>query len=492
MSALLEKRRAGVLLHISSLPGKYECGDMGQEAFNFINFLHDVGASVWQTLPLGMPHGDGSPYQCLSAHAGNPAFINIDWLAKKGWLLSEETCSECHGGHIFWKHCMISKAFYGFQASAKKSELQDFKKFCTEKSGWLDDFALFIALRNVFGHKCWTQWPDALKQRQPQAIKESSKLLQAVIDGIKFEQYVFFLQWYELKAYAETKGVLLFGDIPIFVSFDSADVWANREVFKLNKNGEMAVVAGVPPDYFSEFGQRWGNPHYNWDFLKNTDFDWWLDRIKSQNEMFHILRIDHFRGLEAAWEIPAEEETAINGQWVRAPGEALLTAIQNEFPDLALIAEDLGIITEEVEALRDNFNLPGMKILQFAFDGHPDNPYLPMNFDHNSVAYTGTHDNNTTLGWFEGLSDPEKQRVYDYLGWSALPMPCALVHATLGSPANLAVIPMQDILLLGAADRMNTPGTTEGNWRWRFDWSQLTEENAGRFAHFISMFNRHE
>ncbi len=490
MSVLLDKRRAGVLLHISSLPGKGDSGDMGSEAFNFINFLHDVGASVWQTLPLGMPHGDGSPYQCLSAHAGNPAFVSIEWLEQKGWLLSEANCTECHGGHVFWKSCLIGKAFYGFQASASKADQQDFKKFCVEKAAWLDDFALFIALRNVFGHKCWNQWPDALKQRQPQALKESRRLLASAIEAVKFEQYVFFRQWHELKAYAEQKQVLLFGDIPIFVSYDSADVWANRDVFKLNKSGDMEVVAGVPPDYFSEYGQRWGNPHYDWAFLRKTHYQWWLDRIASQAEMFHILRIDHFRGLESAWEIPANEETAINGQWVKAPGAELLAAIQAQFPELVLIAEDLGIITGEVEALRDGFHLPGMKILQFAFDGHADNPYLPMNFGHNCVAYTGTHDNDTTLGWFNNLGDADKQRVYDYLGWSTLPMPCALVHAVLSSSANLAIIPMQDILLLGSSDRMNTPGTTEGNWRWRFSWNQLTEENAGRFAHFVALFGR--
>ena len=490
MSARLTNRRAGVLLHISSLPGKGDCGDMGQEAFNFINFLHDVGATVWQTLPLGMPHGDGSPYQCLSAHAGNPAFINIDWLYQKGWIQEDDKCPDCHRGDVFWKSCVINKAYYGFQDLANKAELKDFNDFCQMHATWLEEFALFVALRNVFGNKAWNQWPEALKQRQPQALKESAQLLKDVIAAIKFEQYVFFTQWHELKAYAAEQGVLLFGDIPIFVSYDSADVWANREIFKLNKAGDMEVVAGVPPDYFSEFGQRWGNPHYNWEYLRKTNYRWWLDRIRSQYEMFDILRIDHFRGLEAAWEIPADEETAVNGKWVKAPGDELLNAIHIEFPGLALVAEDLGIITEEVEVLRDDFELPGMKILQFAFDGHPDNPYLPMNFSHNCVAYTGTHDNDTTLGWFENLNDGDKHRVYDYLGWSSLPMPDALMHATLGSAANLAVIPMQDILRLGSADRMNTPGTTEGNWRWRFDWSQLTEENAGRFAHFIGMFDR--
>lgn len=489
MSSLLDKRRAGVLLHITSLPGNGECGDLGREAYNFVNFLHDAGVSVWQTLPLGMPHGDGSPYQCLSAHAGNPALISIDWLVDKGWMQSGG-CYDCHGGHEYGKSCLIGKAFQGFKVQAKAEELSDFQRFCKDKAAWLDDFALFIALRNVFVFKSWNEWPDDLKQRKPEALQEARHLLAAVIEGIKFEQYVFFRQWHELKAFAEQKGVLLFGDIPIFVSYDSADVWANRKVFKLNQAGEMDVVAGVPPDYFSEKGQRWGNPHYDWDYLQKTGFEWWLDRIKSQYEMFDILRIDHFRGFEAAWEIPAQEDTAINGRWVKAPGRELLQTVQKNFPALSLVAEDLGIITEEVEALRDDFHLPGMKILQFAFGDDSRNPYLPCNYRKNDVVYTGTHDNDTTLGWFEGLNDGEKQRIYDYLGWSSLPMPNALIHAALGSVANLAVIPMQDVLKLGSADRMNTPGTTEGNWGWRFTWPQLTGDKAGYFAHLIKLFGR--
>lgn len=491
MNALLDKRRAGVLLHITSLPGKGECGDMGKEALNFVNFLQDIGVTVWQTLPLGMPHGDGSPYQCLSAHAGNPALISIDWLTEKKWLNNGDRCKECHAGHEFGKSCLVAKAFQGFQDNADKADQLDFQRFCQEKMDWLDDFALFIALRNVFGHKSWNQWPEALKNRQPQALKESRQLLQAVIEAIKFEQYVFFKQWHELKEYAKQRSVSLFGDIPIFVSYDSADVWSNRDVFKLNSAGDMEVVAGVPPDYFSELGQRWGNPHYDWDYLKRTGFRWWLDRIKSQYEMFDVLRIDHFRGFEAAWEIPADEDTAINGKWVKAPGFELLKAIKSEFEFLSLVAEDLGIITEEVEALRDDFALPGMKILQFAYDGNAENPYLPMNYSKNCVAYTGTHDNDTTLGWFNSLGDGERQRVYDYLGWSSLPMPCALIYAALASVANLAVIPMQDIIRLGSTDRMNTPGTTVGNWHWRFDWSQLNDDNVGRFAHFVRLLGRH-
>jgi len=491
MTSLLDKRRAGVLLHITSLPGRGECGDLGKEAYNFVNFLHDTGLSVWQTLPLGMPHGDGSPYQCLSSHAGNPALISIDWLVDKGWLNIAEHCGECHAGHEFIKSCLITKAFYGFQTLANADELAAFFQFCQDKASWLDDFSLFIALRNLFAHKSWSQWPEALKQRNADALNESRHLLKDVLEAIKFEQYIFFRQWHELKEYAGQKGVLLFGDIPIFVSFDSADVWANRDVFKLNKHGEMDVVAGVPPDYFSEYGQRWGNPHYDWDYLQKTGFKWWLDRIKSQYELFDILRIDHFRGFEAAWEIPAEEDTAINGQWVTAPGANLLRAIQNTFPLLSLVAEDLGIITDEVEALRDDFHLPGMKILQFAFDGNSRNPYLPMNYPTNCVVYTGTHDNDTTLGWFENLNDGDKRRIYDYLGWPSMPMPHSLMNAAMSSVANLAIIPMQDILLLGSADRMNTPGTTDGNWRWRFEWSQLSNDKVSFFSHLVQIFGRY-
>jgi 4-alpha-glucanotransferase len=490
MGSLLDKRRAGVLLHITSLPGRGECGDLGREAYNFINFLHDAGVSVWQTLPLGMPHGDGSPYQCLSAHAGNPALISLDWLVEKGWLSSHERCAECDSSRELGKSCLLGKAFSGFRSRADAAELKDFQQFCRDKSSWLDDFSLFIALRNVFAHRSWSQWPEPLKQREADALKEARNLLAEVLEGIKFEQYVFFRQWHELKVHAGKQGVLLFGDIPIFVSYDSADAWANRAVFKLNSAGEMEVVAGVPPDYFSESGQRWGNPHYDWDYLQNTGFQWWLDRLESQYEMFDILRIDHFRGLEAAWEIPANEDTAINGKWVRAPGRELLQAIQKNFPSLSLVAEDLGIITDEVEALRDDFDLPGMKILQFAFDGNSNNPYLPMNYPHNCVVYTGTHDNDTTLGWFEHLNDVEKQRIYDYLGWSSMPMPNVLIYAAMASVANLAVIPMQDVLRLGSVDRMNTPGTIEGNWGWRFDWSQLTGDKVDYLSHLIRMFDR--
>jgi len=347
-----------------------------------------------------------------------------------------------------------------------------------------------LLLEIFLDKKSWNEWPKDIQQRDPVAIKEAKNLLKSVLEGIKFEQYVFFRQWHDLKNYASERSVLLFGDIPIFVSYDSADVWANRQEFKLNPSGEMEVVAGVPPDYFSANGQRWGNPHYDWEYQQKDGFKWWLNRLQSQYEMFDIVRIDHFRGFEAAWEIPATEQTAINGKWVTAPGRQLLQTIQQHFPTLSLVAEDLGIITAEVEALRDDFNLPGMKILQFAFDGNNKNPYLPMNCQKNSVIYTGTHDNDTSLGWFFSLADFEKHRVYEYLGWSQMPMPDALIFAAMASVANLAVIPMQDILKLGSQDRMNTPGTTEGNWRWRFEWSQLTSDKVNFLSHMIGLFGR--
>lgn len=491
MKNILNKRRAGVLLHITSLPGTGQHGDLGKDAYDFVNFLITTGITVWQTLPLGITHNDGSPYQCLSAHAGNVQLINIDELVKSGWLTVSEQCQDCQRMETkFYKDCLIAKAFYGFLERAEPKDKTDFEQFCQKQAFWLNDFALFMALRNEHNQLCWNQWPEPLKQRHETAIREATLRLKSEIDIIKFEQYIFFRQWMALKTYANQHGILLFGDIPIFVSYDSADVWANREIFKLNAEGEMLVVAGVPPDYFSETGQRWGNPHYDWDNLQQTGFQWWIDRMQTQIEQFDILRIDHFRGLEAAWEIPANEPTAQTGEWVKAPGAALLDAIMTKLGNVSLVAEDLGIITPEVEALRDEFNLPGMKILQFAFGGNADNPYLPDNYEKNCVVYTGTHDNDTTRGWAEKLNATDKAYISDYLGNPSVSLHCALIQAALGSVANLAVIPMQDILELGSEHRMNIPGTTEGNWKWRFQWYQLAPERAGRLAYLVKLFNR--
>lgn len=492
MNAILNKRRAGILLHITSLPNSDNTsGDLGENAYHFVNFLHDTGISVWQTLPLGMTHADGSPYQCLSAHAGNIELINSTWLVNRGWLGHNEQCEECRGTPAFNKSCVLEKAFQGFLIRATVQERDDFNHFCREQAFWLDDFALFMVLRKEFNQQCWNQWPELYKERDTKTLKEVKQRLKIALTSIQFEQYVFFKQWLALKKYANERSVLLFGDIPIFVSYDSADVWANRNVFKLDDNGEMSVVTGVPPDYFSVYGQRWGNPHYNWHSLKKTGFNWWVERLQTQMALFDILRIDHFRGLEAAWEIPAAEPTAINGHWEKALGKALLKAIQDELGAIPLVAEDLGIITEEVTTLRDEFNLPGMKILQFAFGGDADNPYLPNNYNKNCVVYTGTHDNDTTVGWVNTLNDEQKQHIYDYLGNPNTSLHCALIQAALASVANLAIIPMQDILELGSEHRMNIPGTIIGNWQWQFQWSQLSTKRTARLAHLVELFNRH-
>jgi 4-alpha-glucanotransferase len=482
----LNQRRAGVLLHVTSLPK----GDLGEDAFRFVDFLAKTGATVWQTLPLNMPHGDGSPYQCLSAHAGNPALISLEALQELGWLAEWDFRSTLD------REGILRRAFANFNQLNIQHAQADFLRFCQRQSHWLDDFALFMAIRKQHQCVCWHDWPADLMLREPEAIRKAHNDFAEEIAFIKFTQHLFFEQWHALKAYANNQNIALFGDIPIFISYDSADVWAQPALFKLDEHLNMTVVAGVPPDYFSETGQRWGNPHYRWDLMQADGFQWWLARMRTQNAMFDMVRIDHFRGLEAAWEIPANEPTAIQGEWVKAPGEALLQAIKKHLPLVTLVAEDLGVITPEVDALREAFHLPGMKILQFAFDGSPDNPYLPERIRENSVIYTGTHDNDTTLGWFLSLTPEQKQPFYDYmqahldLDESAIQMPLTLIELALASKACLAIIPMQDILCLDGAHRMNTPGTIENNWQWRFDWSQLSAEMEAAFMQSVQKHHR--
>lgn len=482
-SPLNADRKAGVLLHISSLPSLHYTGDLGVEAYRFVDFLHEVGAAVWQTLPINMTHADNSPYQCLSAHAGNPDFISLEALQAQG-LLTEEDLS----GLITSKTPLLTKAYSAFVENPDSKAYQDFMNFCDRQVEWLHEFALFLALRGKFNQAGWNQWPEKYKKRHIPTLKKAREELAREIAVIKFTQYVFFTQWMALKQYANQKNIEMFGDIPIFVSYDSADVWAQPKLFKLDANQNMTVVAGVPPDYFSATGQRWGNPHYNWSCMAVDGFRWWISRMTTQSELFDIVRIDHFRGLEAAWEIPAAEETAINGQWVTAPGDALLAAIKHALPNLALVAEDLGIITPEVDALRVKYNLPGMKILQFAFSGEQDNPYLPHNIDANSVVYTGTHDNDTTIGWHESMDENRRQHLYQHLDTDDAQhaeVLKKLVVMALESEANLAIIPMQDILELDGDHRMNTPGTASGNWHWRFNWHQVTQAHKVFFSALI-------
>ena len=469
MHKYLTERRAGVLLHPTSLPG----AGNGSDAHRFVDFLQAAGFTLWQTLPLGPTHADFSPYQCLSAHAGNTSMCSLDDLVGHGWL------SPSASKDRLLQDC-LSEAHKRFKQVAQVTDKEVYHSFKLQHGYWLNDFSLYQAIRQTQEHKPWYEWPRALRDREPQALSDFSARYAELIEQACFEQYLFFSQWLALREYANVRGVLLFGDMPIYVAHDSADVWANRDLFALDKIGMLEVVAGVPPDYFSETGQRWGNPLYKWDVLKQKNYRWWLDRFRTQLALFDIIRLDHFRGFEKYWEIPASSETAINGRWVDGPGEDLFRTLEQAFGELPLVAEDLGNITPEVDALRLQFGYPGMKILQFAFEGGPDNPYLPQNHEALSVVYTGTHDNDTTLGWYESRSSEMQQYIREYLGNSEDKMPWPLIRAALESKAGLTIIPMQDLLALGEEHRMNTPGSVGGNWCWHFNWGQVPDTLTGR------------
>jgi 4-alpha-glucanotransferase len=485
------QRRAGVLLHPTSLPGVYGSGDMGHDAYRFVEFLQECGFSVWQMLPLGPTHEDGSPYQSLSVHAGNPYLISIDWMIDRGWL-NLQNIAVPPGSNEFRQQCLLA-AFETFEHEAAAEWKQRLADFCKQQEYWLTDYALFMAIKHEQYGKPWMQWPKALKLREKKALQHALTTLTRDIARIRFEQFLFFTQWHEIREYARQRGVLMFGDMPIFVAHDSADVWAHRKNFMLDDAGEPVFVAGVPPDAFSDTGQRWGNPLYDWAAMHADDYRWWQTRFQTQLELFDLIRIDHFRGFEACWQIPAAEQTAMHGAWVKVPGRDLLNVVRNKFPALALIAEDLGVITAEVDAMRRDFNLPGMKILQFAFGGGADNPYLPHNHEPLSVVYTGTHDNDTTLGWVSKLPDNVRQHVQAYAGCGEIDnirMLKQIIVMALSSVAHLAILPMQDILKLDTQYRMNMPGTTEGNWRWRFDWQQLQLPMRQEMQKLILLYGR--
>jgi 4-alpha-glucanotransferase len=486
--AALDRRRAGILLHPTSLPGAGG-GDLGAHAYRFVDLLAAAGVSVWQVLPLGPTHEDGSPYLALSVHAGNPQLISLQALAERGWLEAAAVDDASAGQRAHRQRCLRA-ARAGFERHAGEQDREAYERFLREQAHWLDDYALYVSLREEHDHRAWTDWPAALRHRAPAAMKEARARLAKEIEAVRFEQFVSREQWGMLKRYANERGVRLFGDLPIFVAHDSADVWANRDYFDVDEDGRARVVAGVPPDYFSATGQRWGNPHYRWDALAADGFRWWVERMRTQLSLLDIVRIDHFRGFEAYWEIPADSDTAIGGRWIKAPGDALFARLRQELGELALVAEDLGQITEEVHLLRRKYGLPGMKILQFAFDGGSGNPYLPHNHETDSVVYTGTHDNDTTLGWFDGLAADEQARVLDYLGSPSEDMPWALIRCALASVAMLAVIPFQDVLSLGSEHRMNRPGTNTGNWQWRFEWEQVDDEAVARLRHLVTLYGR--
>lgn len=487
---VLDVRRAGILLHPSSLPGGIGNGDFGPEAFHFVDFLVTCGASVWQMLPLCPTHGDRSPYMGLSVFAGDPYLISAQLLVDWAWLDHGQVQYEVGDDTGRFRHHCLVLARQGFEARASDDDRSAYDRFINKHQYWLDDYAIFQALRKELQGRSWVEWPKPLRDRQPQALRDARSRLADDVSQVCFEQFVFFKQWSAIKTYANEQGIRIFGDMPIFVSHDSADVWANRHYFDLDEQGRARTISGVPPDYFSETGQRWGNPHYNWKAMRAGDFKWWVDRIHGTLELFDLIRVDHFRGFEAYWEIKSSDDIAINGRWVKSQGRALFNSLLKHFPQLPFVAEDLGIITPAVDRLRKKYAWPGMKILQFAFDGSVENPYLPHNYDENCVVYTGTHDNDTTLSWFENLAPETRQSVYDYFGPTHEEMPWLLIRAALASTARLAVIPMQDILALGQGHRMNTPGVSEGNWQWRFTWQGVSDDVPGRFSQLVKRYGR--
>jgi 4-alpha-glucanotransferase len=492
------ERSAGLLLHPTSLPGPYGVGDLGDEAYRWIDFLESAGQSLWQLMPLG-PTGYGdSPYQAFSAFAGNPYLVSPDRLVAEGFLDERDLIDRPafpddyvdYGAVIPVKLDLLGRAFARFEASGSSDARRSFEGFCRAQEGWLEDYALFMAVKEAHGGKAWDDWDEAIRARKPEAVKGWRERLARGVSRQKFWQWLFYSQWLALKAYANERGVKIVGDIPIFIAYDSADAWANPELFFLDKAGKPTVVAGVPPDFFSETGQRWGNPLYRWQEMKKDGYRWWVARFKSTLEFVDIVRIDHFRGLEAYWEIPAAEPTAVRGRWVKGPGQSFFDAVGAALGELPIIAEDLGVITPAVERLRDDNALPGMKVLQFAFSGSPTDPYLPHNYTGNFVVYTGTHDNDTSRGWFEGAPENERDMARRYLAVDGSSIAWDMMRLAFASVADIAVAPLQDVLQLGSEARMNTPGVAAGNWDWRYLQGSLNPGLAGALRDMTHRYGR--
>jgi 4-alpha-glucanotransferase len=495
-----EYRASGLLLHVTSLPSPYGIGDVGPGALTWIDRLAQAGQSWWQMLPLGPTGYGNSPYQPVSSFAGNELLISPDWLIEDELLRA----SDCQG-HSFpqdkvdynavipFKQGLLEKAWTSFSAGARADLRPAYELFRNEQAHWLEDYALFRSLKFKFGGAHYLEWPAELVQRQAPALDQVRRELEDQIDQVCFTQFLLFHQGERLKAYAHSKGLSLIGDLPFFVSPDSSDVWARPELFLLDEQRRPRVVAGVPPDYFSAQGQLWGNPVYDWNALRQADYRWSISRLQALLAHVDVIRLDHFRAFAAAWHVPSGAPTAQSGKWVAGPGADFFHALQRELGALPFIAEDLGLITPDVYALRDEFHLPGMRILQFAFDGKSDNPYLPHNYDRNTVVYTGTHDNPTTRGWFDGLPDDQRQNLWNYLkqpigeGGDVSP---ALMNLAWSSVAALSMAPLQDLLNLGSEARMNIPGSVEGNWSWRctedmlsdraFEWLRDLTKNSKR------------
>ncbi|WP_204989358.1 4-alpha-glucanotransferase [Sporohalobacter salinus] len=495
---MLFKRQSGILLHPTSLPGEYGIGSLGEEAYKFVDFLVASDQKIWQILPLGPTGYGNSPYQSFSAFAGNPLLISLERLRKDALLDEKDlnTDREFPLDYVDYnqvsdfKYSLFEKAFKNFKSNVSKSINDKFQRFCNENEKWLEDYALFKALKEHFNGKPWYKWNEDIKLRRPEAIKEYQERLKNRIDFHKFIQYIFFKQWNKLKAYANHNYIKIIGDIPIFVAYDSADVWANPELFTLDEDKKPINVAGVPPDYFSETGQLWGNPLYDWQKLKETNYKWWIDRFKTTLELVDIVRLDHFRGFAAYWAVPYGEKTAVNGKWKQGPGKDFFRKVKEELKGLPIIAEDLGVITDEVVELRDHFDLPGMGVLQFGFNSQEDNDHLPHNYRQNSVVYTGTHDNNTVLGWYNNADDEAKEYVKEYLKGSEENICWDFIQAAWASVSKLAIAPLQDILSLNSEARMNTPGTVKGNWKWRYREEMLDVNISEKLKRLTEIYHR--
>jgi 4-alpha-glucanotransferase len=498
MNNNLFPRSSGVLLHPTSLPGRYGVGDLGEWAYRFVDWLEAAGQSIWQILPLGPTSYGDSPYQTLSAFAGNPNLISLDWLERYDWLPGEDLYTVPkfpenrvdYGPVIEYHNRMLNLAYEGFQQKKTAAQTAEYEGWCAENAHWLEDFVLFAALKAHHGGRPWVEWSEGEALRDPEALDLARQTHAAQIDEQRFRQWVFFKQWHELKSYAGSKNIRLIGDIPIFAAHDSSDVWANRDQFYLDEKGNPTVIAGVPPDYFSATGQRWGNPLYRWDVMKADGYSWWINRCRACLSLVDIVRIDHFRGFEAYWEIPASEETAIKGQWVAGPGADFFNAVQAALGELPIIAEDLGLITEGVEKLRNQFNLPGMKVLQFAWSD-PKNLFLPHNHVPNCVVYSGTHDNNTTIGWWHSEVDEGTRRfINEYLDSDVREANWTLMRLGMMSVAHTFVAPMQDVLSIGPEGRMNTPGIESGNWTWRITPDALDNPAKDGIAYLTRIYQR--
>ncbi|MFP4458539.1 MAG: 4-alpha-glucanotransferase [Candidatus Zixiibacteriota bacterium] len=497
-----QDRFCGILLHPSSLPGNSGIGDIGKQAYKFVDFLHESEQSLWQILPLGITGYGNSPYQSYSAFAGNHLLISLDWLYQEGLLTPFELESFPRGNPSKVdfdlvnreKLHLLKESLKRFKEKASVELKERYQVFKKKNRKWLQDYSLFMAILEANDYRLWNTWPEELVHREKEALSKARNEYASQIEFHKLAQFVFYHQWNLLKRYANDKGIKIIGDIPIFVALNSADVWANPEKFYLDDKGNPTVVAGVPPDYFSKTGQLWGNPLYNWKKMKKAHYSWWINRIRAMLELVDIIRIDHFRGFAAYWEVPAGEKTAMNGRWVKGPGHDFFAALQrklgHEGQKLPLIAEDLGVITEDVEELRDDFHLPGMKILQFAFGGRAQNAYLPHNHIENCFVYTGTHDNNTTLGWYQKAAEKEKDHVRRYFNCSDDRAPLEIMRAAWGSNARWAVVPLQDVIGLDSSGRMNVPGTAKGNWQWRFQWDLIKQSHIAMLKYHADLYGR--